>query len=1060
MLRAPRIDDRTAREIVEQVYGLLPDCVPEWPERGQEGELAAALIHIFARFNEIIIDRLNKTPEKNFFAFLDLLGVSPLPLQPARVPVTFYLAGNATHALVPMATQVAAPPPPGQQKPIIFETERDLVVVSARLESLIIKDGGNDQCIDFSVILPPPAPAASPAPEAGASPAAVVVPIPHLFYIPLPVYPVWPPANEIRLKFALGADLPAPITPRVLHWELCVTERPKANKLQMSPAAGPIHADDPLGAVVLEPLFDGTANLTTSGDLVFLNIPEVPSLTVNRVSGKWLRCRILTPLASFGESAAGRLSPAQLPTIKSLAIESRVVRTGVPPEQAFFNNLKLDTSKDFFPFGEKPKFGDTLYLANREGFSSGDAVVTLHVAVTNPASSGAEKPPLPPAKPQDVKLRWEYWDGTAWVELGTSEVSPQKRVRIRLETAEGPDTGFTDTTQVFSESGDISFKFPKPPAPLNLNGQTNYWVRVRITAGDYGKEAHYEHKEGFVERELRGGFVLVPATFAPPSIRSIAIDYLVRSESQPDTVITYNDFTYAMVDPRTQPLQPFIPLSPDGVSPSFYFGFTILPTLAGTRSAFPHQAVSAYVEIVESELGQVREPESGSPKVTWEYWNGAAWNELMVLDDTQGLRRPGIIRFLAPPDFSLGEQFGASRYWLRMRQDEPQFQPSFGRVLLNTTMALQGATMTNEVLGASNGMQNQRFLTTQAPVLEGQKVEVRESTRPSHKECVGIESEEGPDAIVLVRGPAGKGDAFWIRWHEVPTFYGSGPRDRHYRIDRMTGEITFGDGTMGMIPPALSGNIRASYRTGGGAAGNQPPNAITQLKSAVPYVQKAANLVAASGGTDPEPDAAVLARGPLGIRHGGRAVTREDFEDLAMLASREVARAKSVPLYDLTEDPDARNKKTGVVSLIIVPHSTHARPRPTQDLLDRVRRYIDARRQLTADLKLVRPEYLRVEVSCEITIFEPEAASEVEKATNMALNDYLHPVTGGSDGTGWDFGREPKRSDFFALLEAIPGVSHVRELRIRLVADRPGSERTGRFLICRGEHRVITTLAE
>ena len=57
----------------------------------------------------------------------------------------------------------------------------------------------------------------------------------------------------------------------------------------------------------------------------------------------------------------------------------------------------------------------------------------------------------------------------------------------------------------------------------------------------------------------------------------------------------------------------------------------------------------------------------------------------------------------------------------------------------------------------------------------------------------------------------------WIPWEPVSDFGQSGPNSRHYMLDRLTGEIRFGDGRRGMVPPRGGDNIRASrYRTGGG----------------------------------------------------------------------------------------------------------------------------------------------------------------------------------------------------------------------------------------------------
>jgi hypothetical protein len=1060
MIQAPEVDRRRSHEIARDVRSLLPVYVENWPGQ-QAGELAEALIHVFARFGELIVDRLNKTPEKNFLAFLDLIGISPLPLQAARAPVTFYLAaGAAGYAVVRAGTQVAAPPGPGEQKPVIFETEKELVVVSASLASLIVKDGGHDQFTDFSAILAPASPLPGTAQEATVPATGGVTVIPHVLCIPLPVYPVWPELTGIRLKVALDTDLPDPIDPRMLQWELCVAAYPASTT--PAPVAGQVQDDVAVKTIAVEPSKDETENLTRSGDVLFFNLPDIPFVALDDLPGHWLRCRLLTPIACSSESSVGMVREKQLPSIKSLAIETLMDRSGLPIEQGFFNSQKLDLTKEFFPFGEKPKFGDTLYLASREAFSNPDAVLTFHVVLTNP--SGGPDVPLPAVKPQGTKLSWEFWDGKMWAELGTAEIGAL-RIRIGSDNPGASDAQFSDDTQVFSRSGDISFKFHRPPAQLNLNGQNNYWIRVRIIAGDYGKEAHFDHAAGgLLERELtKGGFAFTPATFTPPSIRSIKVDYAVKKESQPAAVLAYNDFAYTKIDPRSGPFQPFVPVSPDQLLPSLYFGFSLPapPAASATASSrlFPTCAMTVYVGTTPRIAGQEPGPTPGFAAANWEYWNGAAWTKWIVLDDTQGIRRSGLIRFLGPSDFALGRQFGRSRYWLRMRQDDPEFLPGFSHVLLNTTMAVQGATIANEILGASNETPGQQFRTIQAPVLTGQKLEVREPLQPSWQERAQIEADEGEDAIAQVAEPTG-GDAFWVCWTEVPNFYGSGPRDRHYLLDRMIGELTFGDGTNGMVPPALPGNMRISYRAGGGSAGNKPAGAIAQLKSAIPYVQKASNSEASSGGTDPEPYSALLDRGPLDIRHGGRAVTREDFENLATLASREVARAKCVPLFDLAQDPNATSRRPGMVSLIVVPRSTDVRPRPSQDLFDRVRSYLDAHRHLTAALVLAVPEYVRVDVDCEIAVSEIETAGEVAQAAKMALECYLHPVTGGGDGAGWDFGREPQRSDFFGLLESIAGVSHVRELRVSLTPDRPGSEKTGRFLICSGSHKVAITLEE
>jgi hypothetical protein len=60
----------------------------------------------------------------------------------------------------------------------------------------------------------------------------------------------------------------------------------------------------------------------------------------------------------------------------------------------------------------------------------------------------------------------------------------------------------------------------------------------------------------------------------------------------------------------------------------------------------------------------------------------------------------------------------------------------------------------------------------------------------------------------------------WVRWKAVDDFFESGPRSRHCIIDQAMGEVLFGDGINGMIPPIGKDNIKTNYKSGGGVNGN------------------------------------------------------------------------------------------------------------------------------------------------------------------------------------------------------------------------------------------------
>jgi predicted phage baseplate assembly protein len=286
----------------------------------------------------------------------------------------------------------------------------------------------------------------------------------------------------------------------------------------------------------------------------------------------------------------------------------------------------------------------------------------------------------------------------------------------------------------------------------------------------------------------------------------------------------------------------------------------------------------------------------------------------------------------------------------------------------------------------------------------------------------------------------------------VRDFYGSGPRSRHYVLDRPTGTIRFGDGVRGLAPPQGRDNVVARlYRTGGGEGGNRAAGTVTKLTTTIPYVAGARNYEAAAGGTAPEQLDRARERGPRLLRHGGRAVVAVDFEDVALDASPAVARARAFPVRG-SEDH-------GRVAVVVVPHSEGNRPAPTLELLNEVEDFLRARTSPVFDLRVVGPGWLRVSVSAEVVPRSLDQATDVESRIRRALDEFLHPLRGGFGAAGWPFGRRPHRSDVYALIERLDGVDHVRSLEVDERMEEAGAYEEA-FLPYSGVHEVAMSGGE
>jgi predicted phage baseplate assembly protein len=304
----------------------------------------------------------------------------------------------------------------------------------------------------------------------------------------------------------------------------------------------------------------------------------------------------------------------------------------------------------------------------------------------------------------------------------------------------------------------------------------------------------------------------------------------------------------------------------------------------------------------------------------------------------------------------------------------------------------------------------------------GEVVEVRERDEPNADEIADLGANAARAADVEEGG-------YWVRWKPVDSFFESGARSRHYLRSPTTGEIHFGDGKKGMMPPEGRNNVVARrYQIGGGVRGNVNANTLTALTRSIAYIEKVTNLLPAVGGADAETIDEAKARAPMEIKSRDRAVTAEDFEALACRSSTGIARAKCLP----------SGRHDGHVLLVVVPKTDERNPdltkklEPAPELLRYVKNYIDERRLVSTVLEVVKPSYL--EISIKVTLIRrtvgQATAERGRREIEERLRRYLHPLVGGRDAKGWPFGRSVYKSDLAHIVEDIPGVEVIDSITI------------------------------
>ncbi len=972
MIPSPKLDDRQFQDIVEEALRLIPRYAPDWTNHNPS-DPGITLIELAAWMTDLILYRLNRVPEKNYIAFLNLLGIKLKPPRAAWALLQFKLVEGATQQRVPAGTQVATPQGT-EEETVTFETERDLLVTDVELDRVF--SYFDDTYSDNSPFLE--AERARPFEVFGGADR-----VERYLYLSDARFSNAGESSVLRLFLGCpergGRDLA-----RLLEWEYWNGDRWK----ELLPA--PVEVD--------------------RGEVCFFGPLMFEPTEVDAIEGPWVRGR----LAEVPEDA----EETEIDTVRARV---EVVGEGVLPDRAVSNIenafIMLDTGKNMFPFGKEPAVDCVLYLACEELLQTADAYLSIDFSL---ADAGAI--PLP-APSEELVLAWEYYDGKRWQMLGRSNA------RGILPGA-GDEFGFHDETRALSQSGAVSFRRPKDMEPSDLNGEEAHYVRVRIERGNYGEAGTYTlDGDKWVFKEDK--------PLRPPSLKNIGFRYREDYREIRYTLafndFAYTDFSDEARSDYTI-FQPFTPRSDE--SPTMYLGFAKKLPNQSSALYFKMEeelglaaASDPATDVLTAELSRYNAERASAwaseQRVVWEYFSGEAWAPLVAVDETTGFTKSGFVEFIAPEDWQQCMKFTEERYWLRARLELGGYvkAPRVARLLTNVVGAQNHITLRDEILGSADATPMQQFSLLRSPLLEGEVIEVCERQPPSDEEQAVL----GENAVRPVDEENEENEAVWVRWKRVDSFFESGPQSRHYLMDYQTGAVHFGDGRKGMMPPEGSNNVVARrYQIGGGGAGNVNPDTLTSLNRALSYIEAVSNPLSASGGADRESVGEAKERAPYTIKSRDRAVTAEDFEMLALRASTSIARAKCVP--------DRQNR--GAVILVVLPKAEPGvrgltrRLVPSNEILRYIKRYLDDRRLVGTILRVIRPRYRDISLKATLLRRTVGTSDRLRREIADKLRTYLHPLVGGRSGKGWEFGRAILKTEIVRVVEEVPGVEGVDALEI------------------------------
>lgn len=155
----PRLDDRSFGQLRAEAIARIRAVCPEWTDF-LPSDPGIALAEVFAYLTQTLLYRLNRVPDKQYRAFLDLLGVKQLPPSAATTTLRFRRSEKGAAIDIPRGARVAAENVVFSTiRPARLEKEADEVEVPAfhgeQIDGEPVGEGTGAPGLEVSVRRPP-----------------------------------------------------------------------------------------------------------------------------------------------------------------------------------------------------------------------------------------------------------------------------------------------------------------------------------------------------------------------------------------------------------------------------------------------------------------------------------------------------------------------------------------------------------------------------------------------------------------------------------------------------------------------------------------------------------------------------------------------------------------------------------------------------------------------------------------------------------------------------------------------------------------------------------------
>lgn len=325
--------------------------------------------------------------------------------------------------------------------------------------------------------------------------------------------------------------------------------------------------------------------------------------------------------------------------------------------------------------------------------------------------------------------------------------------------------------------------------------------------------------------------------------------------------------------------------------------------------------------------------------------------------------------------------------------------PRVLRIEPNVIPILQGRTITREP-HAANGIPDWSF----------------------QLDAVGLRFASGEKPVTLeVVEPTGV-----MTWHRSDRLSEQGPHDNVYELDTKAGEVTFGNGVNGRIPPEDS-QVLVTYSVSDGEEGRVARNRKWKVAG-----------VEGNFGVNPDPITGGTASS--GWMEERREARRRSQQAHALVSSDDIAAAaKGLPLLEVARAwvpaPHARAPRTGVVTLVAMRSRAAGiepeQPPETAQWLETIRRCLAPRMPLGSRLVVAAPRYVQFSIDVVLEANSGRNPAAIKEEVKKDLMKRLALVDSPTGVMPRQPGVPVTRRDVAAWIRATDGIKRVIRLQLR-----------------------------